>query len=212
MLKTIKDTIMAGIYISIGAISYLAIPNKIVGACFFTGGIFLVINYHNMLTTKVIPTYFAKLGYRVKDIIFAILGNSIGAMLVAFLISFSRLATTMEEYLVKIVDTKLSDNYLSLLIMAIFCGILVAYASLTSRKYKNGSFAQIFYTAIFIMIFVLCGFDHVVANVFYFTLYSLLSGVSIQMLPNLLVVLIGNFIGGAFVGLIERENLKDVER
>jgi len=36
MLNIIRNTIMAGVYISLGAIAYLAIPDKIVGACFFT--------------------------------------------------------------------------------------------------------------------------------------------------------------------------------
>lgn len=35
MLKDLKNTIMAGIYISIGAVIYLSIPDKVVASCFF---------------------------------------------------------------------------------------------------------------------------------------------------------------------------------
>ena len=211
MLNSFKNTIMAGIYISIGAIVYLVVPNKIVASCLFATGILLVLNYHNMLLTKVIPMFFAKLDYTLKDIGIAFLGNSIGCILVGTLISFTRLSSKIEEYLVQAVDTKLNDNYISLFIMAIFCGVLVAYASLTAKKYKTGSFAQIFYVWLFISVFVLCGFDHVVANMFYFSAYSILAGFSTKMLPVTVVVLIGNLFGGMFVGIVEKKHVKEVE-
>ena len=44
---------MAGIFISMGAMVYLSIPNKTVGSLFFSTGIFLVLNLHNMLITRV---------------------------------------------------------------------------------------------------------------------------------------------------------------
>lgn len=40
---------MAGSFISMGAMVYLSIPNTIVGSLFFSTGIFLVLNFHNML-------------------------------------------------------------------------------------------------------------------------------------------------------------------
>jgi formate/nitrite transporter FocA (FNT family) len=211
MLNSMKNTIMAGIYISLGAIVYLAVPNKIVSACLFAVGILLVLNYHNMLLTKVIPMFFAKLDYKLKDIAIAFMGNSIGCAITATLIATTRLAYKIEEYLKEIVSVKLQDSLLSLLVMAIFCGMLVAYASLTARKYKTGSFAQIFYVWLFISAFVLCGFDHVVANVFYFVLHSILYGFQAKMLLVLLVVLIGNLLGGMFVGIVERKNLESME-
>ena len=49
------SSIMAGIFISLGAMTYLSIPNNLVGSLFFSTGIFLVMNLHNMLVTRVIP-------------------------------------------------------------------------------------------------------------------------------------------------------------
>lgn len=174
-------------------------------------GIFLVTNYHSMLITRVVPMYFGKIDYKATHIPFAIIGNAIGGIIIAFLIAGTRLVPVIQENLNGIVDAKLQDNLLSMLIMSFFCGILVAYSSLTSRKYRKGSVAQLFYTGIFIIAFVICGFDHVVANEFYFGLYSFTVGFSFKMLINLFVVLIGNILGGISVALLERKNLDIIE-
>ena len=49
------SSIMAGLFIAMGAMVYLAIPNTLVGSLFFSTGIFLVLNLHNMLFTRVCP-------------------------------------------------------------------------------------------------------------------------------------------------------------
>lgn len=164
-----------------------------------------------MLITRVIPMYFAKIDYKLRHIGLAIIGNAIGGAIVGCLISVTRLAPVIQENLDKIVHVKLEDDLLSSFIMAIFCGVLVAYSSLTSRKYKKGSVAQLFYTAVFIAAFVVCGFDHVVANVFYFVLYGFTNDFSAFMLANLLVVLLGNIIGGVSAALLEKGNLDIIE-
>lgn len=211
MLQDIKNTIMAGIYISMGAIVYLMIPDKIIASCFFALGIFLVTNYHSMLITRVVPMYFAKIDYKWQHIILAAIGNIVGGVIIAFVVSYTRLVPAISENLNKIVQAKFADSILSIFIMAIFCGIFVAYSSLTSRKYRKGSVAQLFYTAIFIVAFVICGFDHVVANGFYFGLYGFTEGFSLQIIIILSVVLAGNILGGLFTALVERKNLDIIE-
>lgn len=211
IMKTIiKNTIMAGINISIGAIAYLAIPNPIVASCFFAIGILLVLNFNNMLLTKVIPCLFAKIEFKIPDIVISLLGNAVGCIITGIFISATRLADIFYDKLGNIVNAKLDDNLLSLLIMAIFCGMLVGYASLASYKYKNGSFAQTFYVWLFITVFVFCGFDHVIANIFYFTCYAILFNFDLSMLLILLVIFVGNFIGGMLIGLAEKDKVKEL--
>ena len=161
---------------------------------FLACGIFLVTNYHSMMITRVIPMYVAKIDYRWIHIPIAITGNLIGGIFTAFIISYARIAGTIKETLTRVVEIKIQDGLLSMLIMSIFCGILVAYSTLTSRKYKKGSIAQLFYTAFFIVAFVICGFDHVVANGFYFAAQSFINGFDIQMLTNIVIVLFGNIL------------------
>ena len=46
------SSIMAGIFIAMGAMVYLSVPNTLIGSMLFATGIFLVLNLHNMLITK----------------------------------------------------------------------------------------------------------------------------------------------------------------
>lgn len=49
------SSIMAGIFIAMGAMVYLSVPNTLIGSMLFATGIFLVLNLHNMLITRVCP-------------------------------------------------------------------------------------------------------------------------------------------------------------
>ena len=77
------SSIMAGIFISMGAMTYLAIPDKTVGSLFFAVGILLVLNLHNMLVTRVCPLMVYDHRYGWADAGIAWAGNGIGALLAA---------------------------------------------------------------------------------------------------------------------------------
>ena len=47
------SSIMAGIYIAMGAMVYLSISDKLAASLFFATGILLVLNLHNRLFTRV---------------------------------------------------------------------------------------------------------------------------------------------------------------
>lgn len=79
---------MAGSFISMGAMVYLSIPNTIVGSLFFSTGIFLVLNFHNMLVTRVCPLMVYDRTYRWTDIIVSWIGNGIGTLIAALIIFF----------------------------------------------------------------------------------------------------------------------------
>lgn len=84
--------------------------------------------------------------------------------------------------------------------MGIFCAFFVTFAVLVSAKHKQGSFAQIFYVWLFITAFVLCGFEHIVADMFYISCYALYYGVQAADVIKILVfVSAGNTAGGLFI-------------
>ena len=88
---------MAGIFISMGAMVYLSIPNKTVGSLFFSTGIFLVLNLHNMLITRVCPLIVYDRTYRWTDIVVSWIGNGIGTLIAARVILFSRFEGVIRE-------------------------------------------------------------------------------------------------------------------
>lgn len=190
---------MAGVFIALGAMVYLSIPNAIAGSLFFATGIFLVLNLHNMLFTRVCPlTVYSQ--YNWLDMGIAWAGNGIGAFLAAAAVYFTRFGTTVGEAVAHIGETKLGDSPISLFIMGILCAFFVAVAVIVGAEQEKGSFAQIFYVWLFITAFVYCGFEHIVADMFYLSCYALNYGVqALDVIKVLICVTAGNIVGGIFV-------------
>lgn len=201
-MKKLISSIMAGMYIGIGATTYLVTDNKVAGSFFFCVGIFLVMNYYNMLYTKVVP-FFTHKKYTVSDIGIAFGGNLIGGVLYSFLISQTRLSDKISDKVTDLMEVKINDSYLSIFIMSIFCAALVAYATFGEKIYPNNKGLSVLFTFLFIMAFVMCGFDHIVANIFYYSFYAIINGFTLKLIPSFLVVLLGNTVGGLVTGYLE---------
>lgn len=191
------SSIVAGVFISMGAMVYLAIPNTIVRNLFFATGILLVLNLHNMLFTRVCPLKVYDGSYGWGDMVIAWIGNGIGTLIVAALIHFTRFEAGIQNSIESIGNVKLSDSPLSLFILGIFCALFVALAVLVGARQEKGSFAQIFYVWLFITAFVFCGFEHIVADMFYISFYVLIFGAQVaDILKVLIFVTAGNMVGG----------------
>lgn len=202
------SAIMVGGYISLGAMTYLMIPNTMVASLFFATGIFLVFNFNNMLFTRVCPLTAATGEYKLIDWLCAWIGNAIGAFLVATIAHFSRFEGKIAERLQSVGQLKLEDGFVSLVIMGFFCAVLVSYAVLIGKKFKSGSFPQIFFVWLFITAFVFCGFDHIVANMYYISAYSWAFGADpLKIVISLVAVTLGNIIGGLLIGTIEKKHI-----
>ena len=207
-MKKLISSVMAGIYIGLGATTYLMTDNKVAGSFFFCVGIFLVINFYSMLYTKVVPCIPFK-NYSVPDIGIAFIGNLIGGVLYAFLISQTRLSDKISDKITTLIEVKINDSYISIFIMSIFCAVLVAYATFSDRVYPDNKLLSVIFTFLFIMAFVMCGFDHVVANMFYYSFYAINNGFKANILPSFLIVLAGNTFGGLAIGYLEKYRCKN---
>ena len=167
ILTTLKKSIIGGFLIGFGGTVYLNMDNKIVAAFLFGLGLFTIINFElNLYTGKI--GYLSKENW--KEILLTLIGNFIGTNLFAFLVLQTRLAGKLKEVVAPAVELKLSDNLLSTFILAIFCGILMSIAVGTFKKLPNilGTLAVFLCVAVFI----LAGFEHCVANMFFFALSS----------------------------------------
>lgn len=187
ILTTLKKSIIGGFLIGFGGTVYLNMDNKIVAAFLFGLGLFTIINFElNLYTGKI--GYLSKENW--KEILLTLIGNFIGTNLFAFLVLQTRLAGKLKEAVAPAVELKLSDNLLSTFILAIFCGILMSIAVGTFKKLPNilGTLAVFLCVAVFI----LAGFEHCVANMFFFAL----SNSPADYLLTLLVAIAGNSLGG----------------
>ena len=186
--------IYAGIVIGIGGIAYLAIENKIAGSFIFSFGLLTVCMYSfNLYTGKVGYILENKISY-VIELLISLIGNFLGTFLVGNLMRLTRFENYIESAK-NIVNIKLNDNLLSIFILAIFCGMIMYIAVNNYKKEKDviGKYMTIFMG---VMAFILCGFEHCVANMFYFSIAGVFS---FKVFYYLLVMILGNSLGSIII-------------
>lgn len=225
--------IMAGAFIAIGGIASTtasvsveqASVAKFLSGCVFPGGLTMVLLAGSELFTGnnllVIPLLEKEvtLGGMLKNWVVVYLGNLVGSILIAAGVIFGHTPSLFGNKLaVSIISTavgKCSMTFSEALIRGILCNFLVCIAVWISFAAKDvvGKIIGLFFP---IMMFVTCGFEHSVANMYYIS-----AGIMAKGLPqfadaaaeagidfnavtvanmfgkNLLPVTIGNIIGGA---------------
>ena len=199
-MSTFLQSILAGISISLGGTVFLMCENKITGAIFFTVGLFCVCVFgFSLFTGKVCYVFDNDWRYALRlPLIW--LGNLLGALFTGMLLLQTRLGPALLEKAGDVCRTKLSQEYLSAFILAFFCDIMIYIAV---EGYKNIPHEVGKYLALFfgVMVFVICGFEHCVANMFYFTVGE---AWDLEAVIYLLVMTLGNAIGGVFLPLMRR--------
>ena len=189
--------VAAGITIGIGGAVYLTLDNKVIGAVLFGVGLYtIVLNGLFLYTGKVGDLISAKdkKAY-ILQLIFTWLGNFAGTALAAAAISATRIRNLRRTAEV-ICKTKLADTPHSILILAVFCGILM-YAAVDGFREKGNPLILFFC----VTVFILCGFEHCIANMFYF---SLAGAWSLRAVIYLLLMTLGNSVGGILLLLVKK--------
>ncbi len=184
----------AGVLISMGGIAYLAIPDKIVGSFIFSLGLLTVCLYSfNLYTGKVGYLLVNKPSY-LLELLFSLIGNFLGTFVVGRVMCLTRFKAYIDTAK-SIVKIKLSDNLLSIFILAVFCGIIMYLAV---NNYKKNKDVLSKYITIFmgVMAFILCGFEHCVANMFYFSIAGVYS---FKVFYYLLIMILGNSVGSLII-------------
>ena len=197
MIKKVIYSLMAGVAIAMGATIYVLCSNKIVGAFMFSIGILLVMEFKMLLFTGYVPTQREnqKLSDYLINSILVFFGNLFGASIVAGLLSLTRLKDTIYKSTLAICEVKLADTWYSTFILSMFCGFIIAGIVKASNLKKS-----VIYVAMMIATFILCGFDHVVANAFYFAASAKLF--TWGGLLFMLICMLGNFAGGLVCSFI----------
>ena len=196
--------IYAGILIGIGGAVYLSVKNTVAGSFLFSIGLLTICMYQmNLYTGKIGYILINKFNY-VYELLLSLLGNFTGTFIVGFLIRHTRVSS-MSTRALDIVNIKLSDNLLSILILSMFCGMLMYIAVNNYKTSKNeiGKYVGIFMC---VMTFILCGFEHCVANMFYFFVAGLMN---LKVLLYLLIMVLGNSLGSIIIAFFFNRYNKD---
>ena len=184
MRKTIIDSILAGICISLGGVAFLKVGG-IIGAVLFSFGLITVVCYKMKLYTGVSGFVETKQDWIELPVI--ILGNIVGCELVALAIGSAQ--PDLVDTAHTIVDGRLDKGFWNVLLLAVFCGFIMTTVVNFARQ-------KMWLPLLFgIPLFIICGFVHSIADAFYYTLGLTLDQWSGQAILVYLASIIGNFIG-----------------
>ena len=192
--------IYAGMMIGIGGTVYLSISNSIIGAIFFSVGLLTICIYKMNLYTGMIGYIIEnKLNY-IVTLLLTLIGNFIGTMITSLLVLNTRIAN-LSVRAKEISSIKINDNYLSIFILSIFCGMLMYIAVNTFKKEKD---SIVRYLSIFIcvIVFILSGFEHCIANMYYISLAKLWS---LKAVLSMLIMILGNSVGSIFIAIFNNK-------
>lgn len=203
--KTFVYAILAGMCIGIGGTVFLSLDNRIVGSALFTIGLFMVCtNGLNLYTGKVCYVFEKDKSYTL-DIPVIWLGNLVGTWLMGTLMNLTRNGPLLAEKAMGLCRTKLDDDLLSIFILAVFCNVMiwVGVDAYLRHPHELGKYVGLF---LCIMVFILSGFEHCVANMFYFTVAGAWSG---KAFLYLIVMTVGNGVGGVLFPLLRQWKNKE---
>lgn len=196
-MKILFKSFLAGIMIAIGGTVFLSIENKVIGASLFSIGLFGVLIYNlNLYTGKIgyLITNF-NLKY-IKELIITLIGNFISACSVGFILRYTRIYDKIYEKSLMLANTKLNDNILSIFILSIFCGLLMYYA--VNGFKKQTDFGKYLVVYLGVAVFILCGFEHCIANMYYFSVADIWS---LKTLGYTGIMVLGNSLGSFIIPL-----------
>lgn len=199
-MKDFIKSVLAGIMIGIGGTIYLSIDNNVVGASLFGIGLFMIVIYGFNLYTGKIGYLVDNFNFKyIKMLVITLIGNFIGTFFVGYILKFTRIYSLIHDKAKLLVNVKLDDSLVSILILAFFCGILMYLAVNTYKENKDISK----YLGVFlgVIVFILCGFEHCIANMYYFSVANIWN---LNTLLYLLIMILGNSLGGMLVPLCNK--------
>ena len=197
-LKTFVGAVLAGISIALGGLVFLSVENRVIGAALFTVGLFTVCTFGlNLFTGKVCYVFQNDKGYAlVLPVIW--LGNLAGTGLTALCASLTRAAPALAEKAQALCQPKLNDGLGSLFFLGVLCNIFIyiAVEGFKNNPHELGKYLSLLFG---VMVFILCGTEHCVADMFYFWMGGVWNGRAILCI---LVITAGNALGGVLFPLL----------
>lgn len=209
---------IAGASVAFGYITYFKVLDQIegglglvIGASLFPIGLLIVLMAGGELLTgnmMVVGTSKLHQDVSMKDLLInwfhITLGNLIGASFVALVfVMYLETISPDSIHIQNAIIAKMSETPMQMIVSGIGCNIFVGLSVWMYLGSKDGflKFIAIWFP---ITIFVILGFQHVVANMFLLMIGLMQDTISItQYLGNISFVFIGNALGGVFfVGLL----------
>lgn len=211
-------SVLAGMAIALGAVAniitsadFYILQNsgfgKFIGASVFPVGLIIIVLLgYDLFTSNcmLISAVYEKkisLAKFLKNLVLVLFFNFIGCLIVAYItVRTHNFSENAQALLFSMANHKVHSNFFDIILKGILCNLLVCSATLLGYGAKD-SISKIFGIWFPIMLFIILGYDHIVANMLYLpAAYMLHADISIlQIIYNFVFATIGNFIGGAFL-------------
>ncbi|MCR4911289.1 MAG: formate/nitrite transporter family protein [Bacilli bacterium] len=211
MVKNLSLTflkgILAGLSIGLGGFLYILMVHyvpgelgKVLGSLLFAVGLFLVCTFKfHLYTGKIGVIYEGKQSLEFYlSLPIMLIGNAIGAFGLGYICYFIFKDTEVMNTVINTcqIRTNLAtfNDYLGLFIKSMLCGLCV-YIAVKCFNLNRLKPLGIGLLVLFVFIFVYSGFQHCIANMFYFGFGNHISGLTFV---NLLFCILFNSIGPIF--------------
>lgn len=210
VLKRFLLSFMAGAYISLGGQGFLtAFNNQFLRAAIFPVGLMLIVLVGGELFTGNCLMTFGTLNKKItwskyiSSLLQVFFGNLVGSIFIAVLVYYSGLCKPDSSIAIavsQVAHAKVSLTFVQAMLKGILCNILVALGVWFAYTAKD-TVSKLFACWFPVMLFVLCGYEHCVANMFFLPLGAMIDNtISIMdIVKNIIPVTIGNFIGGGLL-------------
>jgi formate/nitrite transporter len=192
---------------------------KLVGACVFPGGLAMCLLAGSELFTGntliLIPVLHKEVSIAgmLKNWVVVFIGNFVGSVLIALAVNYAGTLglfnNAVAQSAVNTAAAKVTLSFSDAFIRGILCNFLVCIAVwiASGAQSAGGKLAGLFFP---IMIFVLSGYEHSIANMYYIpsglfaqNLYAVTANETLTwgafLLNNLLPVTLGNILGGGVI-------------
>ena len=199
-----SDGVLAGVLLCVGCTVNMLTDSKIAGAFLFSLGLFAIITFKLSLYTGKAGYIAIKPPSYIGEVVITLFGNTAGTASGALLLNLTRYGTYLSKKASDIMETKISDSPLSIFILAVFCGVLM-FTAVHGNKCNNekGNFiGALFIVVLPVMVFILCGFNHCVADLAYFFISRCAQ--KLHALPYFLLVISGNAAGCMLIPAVKK--------
>ena len=192
MLSVFVSGLQAGLLISVGGTVFLSLDNRVAGAVFFTVALLCIcMKGYALFTGRVGFLPENRTAREARDLLLCLAGNAAGTALGGLAV---RLALpSLGGAAGALAAAKLAQTAGQTLLRAVFCGMLMYLAVSIWRE--RGRTEGILFC---VPVFILCGFEHSVADMFYFAAAA--AGPAAVL--YVLIVIAGNAAGGVLLPLL----------
>lgn len=202
-ISTFLSALLAGLCIGLGGTVFLRLKDafpggNVVGALLFTIGLFTICTRgYNLFTGKACYLLDQRPGYLLTLLVIW-LGNLAGCGLLAGLERLTGIGSGesgIHTAAAALVSGKMGANLLSLFLLGAVCNlcIFIAVDGFRNTPHEVGKYLSLF---LGVSVFILCGTEHSVADMYYWWVSGALVEAPGQSLLRLAVISLGNVCGG----------------